>query len=303
MSATTRGTRQSMTTSTICRAVIAITGILVLGVLIGLAIFYRPSGFQVELSSDGKVVLPFEDSTVSLADVLDKALAAEDDDGTGERLAKAVLATRGYYHFSDRRLAHVLRDLSEEEGTEGFTSAVRGLLYDLEGPFARPYTFAGARDGRLLNAFEDLDPKGKDPEAVSPLLSTLWRMNLNHDGVFRPRPVNASVRPDANVERNRAAVCFGSVLEGKEVMISGHGVLQRAVVDTDQVCVPRSLRELLAGQPEHLRLAPEDFAVLQGSGDAGGRASELQVTLIVSPKHFGSRISPPQSPLISPQNR
>lgn len=302
MSATNGGTRQTKTTSTICRAVVAITGIVVLGVLIGLAIFHRQSGFQVELGKEGKVALNFEGSKASLAEVLDKALIAEDDGSSEKRLAEMVLATRGYYHVSDRRLAHALRDLREEEDTRDFTSAVRELLYNLEGPFARPHTFSGARDGRLLRAFEDLDPEGKDPEAVSPLFSSLWRMSLNHDGVFRPRPVSAAVKPDANVNRNRAAVCFGSILEGKEVLISGPGALQTAVVDADQVCVPRSLRELLAGEPEQLRLAPDDFAALQGSTTADGRVTELQVDLIVSPKHFASRISPPEPPLRVPQH-
>jgi len=273
------------------RAAIAITAIIAFAGIIGLAVLHRDSGFEVVLDKEGRVSLDFEGSQVDFADVLDRVLSAEDGASSEKVLAEAILETRGYYHVTNVRLVDALRSLPPGDDNQPFTDALRNLLFDLQGPFARPYTFAGADDDRLLDALKDLDRKttNGDPSAVSPLLSGLWRMSLDVNDIFRPRPINASLQRSPDVEPGSARACVNSLLDQKQITIVSGGVMKTAFVRADRLCAkrPPTARELLAGRSEMLYMAPDDMDGITSSLSSGADAASAEVEVMVSPKFFG----------------
>lgn len=273
------------------RAAIAITAIIALAGIVGLAVFHRNSGFEVVLDKEGRVSLDFEGSQVDFADVLDRVLSADDGVSSEKVLAEAILETRGYYHVTNVRLVDALRSLPPGEDNQPFTDALRNLLFDLQGPFARPYTFAGADDDRLLDALKDLDRKttNGDPSAVSPLLSGLWRMSLDVNDIFRPRPINASLQRSPDVAPGSARACVNSLLDQKQITIVSGGVMKNAFVRADRLCSqpPPSARELLAGRSEVLYMAADDVDAISSSLQPATGAAAVDVEVMVSPKYFG----------------
>ena len=292
-----------MTPST-SRVIIFVTAILAVAAIVVYAIVNRDSAFEASVDSKGRIVLKFDNNEVSFAQVLDDIFNAED--ASKKNAAEDALAGRGYYHYTDVALVNALRDLQRGEETEEFAVALRGLLYDLHGPFARPDTLSGARDDRLLAAFEDLDPKLSevDPEAVNPLLSALWRMSLNIEGIFRPRAIRAELRSADNVPPRQAAACINSFLDRKEVFGSIGGELWGVMVEGGRLCsqAPPSVRALLAGWPEELHVAPSDFRRLASAAGVDGDAATVTIELVISPKYyksFGSMVSlPSEAPIV-----
>ena len=289
------------------RAAIAITAIIALAVIVGLAIFHRDSGFEVVIDGEGGVSLSFEDNKVDFAELLDRVLAAEADGSLQKEAAEAILENRDYYHITSTRLVDALRNLPDDAADQPFTQAWRDLLYDLKGPFARPYTFAGADDAGLLGALTDLDPElvdqksrttngsGKTEELpVSPLLSALWVSFLNGAEVFRVREIHATIVPKESIASGSAKACLNSLLDKKHVTIVTGGVMKSAYVYADAFCPGRRLsaQELLAGQREKLFMAPADVAALAGDARAasasGGETMPLDVRVVVAPKFFGA---------------
>jgi hypothetical protein len=268
---------------------IAIVAVVALAVVVGYAITTRDSGFEVVIDRERGVTLSFEERRIELGELLLRVLAEDGDTSTQRQLAEAVLERQGYYHLGNIRLADALRTLAADDPS-GLAAELRRLLYDLQGPFATPHTLAGAPDDRLLQAFDALDIDfGKadevTPEAVSPLLASLWQQSLNRDGVLRPRAIRATLRPAGGIERHRALACTNSVLDGKEVTVSGGHVLMRFRVDANQFCdrpAPRP-RELLVGVAERLYVPREDFAELVG----GEQRTSKDVRLVVSPRALG----------------
>jgi hypothetical protein len=271
------------------------TAIVAIAAVVSFALYFRDSGVEIVLDKEGRVTLDFADNQVDFADLLDRVLAADDGQSSEKVLAEAILENRGYYHVTNVRLVDALRALPPSDDNERFTAALRELLYDLQGPFARPYTFAGADDDRLLDALKDLDPKttNGDPQAVSPLLSGLWRMSLNVDDLFRPRPINATIREADDVAPEIARACVNSLLDQKQITIVSGGVMKTAFVRADRLCPqpPPSARELLAGMREVLFMAPDDVAdvtsSVQRTANDDGRPPSLEVEVMVSPKYFG----------------
>lgn len=274
---------------TASRAAIAITGIVALALIASLGIFYRQAGFKMTMGEgEHSIVLDFQGNTVNVAEVLDKMLDTDGADASSKELTEALLANRGYYHVSDPRLINALRDLpAGEESAEPF----RRLLYELKGPFDKPYTFAGADDERLLDALKELDPKttGGNPLMVNPLVSGLWQMSLNVDAIFRPRPINAALEPLQGVAPGSARACVSSLLDQKQITIVSGGIMKTAFVRADRLCpqAPPSARELLAGKPELVFMAPEDVADISSSLRPDAEVASVEVEVMVSPKYLG----------------
>jgi hypothetical protein len=99
-----------------------------------------------------------------------------------------------------------MRDIEETEATRDAVRAVRTMLYDLAGPFARPATFLEARDDRVLLAIDDL----YEHNPASPVVAKLWEMSLDMKGIFEPRDIRISIREDKSLASGVAATCAGT---------------------------------------------------------------------------------------------
>lgn len=197
---------------------LAILAVVALAALYALVQTGQGGGLEI---TRGGVKVEFERGD-SLADVIDRAL--EDPAQRGE-LAR-VLAPHDFYHIQDVRWTNRLREIDAEPGVR---DSLLQLLYDLDGPFSLPGTFALA-DDRLYAAVVELDDKLKAFEPDTPnasanaFFATIWRDQLNQDGVFQPRSFRANVinleAPHA-IEHGRHVVyvCPGSELEGRNLTL------------------------------------------------------------------------------------
>jgi|GEM_PF-2457795 len=283
------------------RAVVAVVAIIALATIVGLSIFYRDTGFEVVIDREKGITMTFDESEIDLPDLLLDLLAEDGSSGNHRQMVEAVLERQGYYHMSNLRLADALRTLSADD-PNGLAAALRELLYDLDGPFAPPHTLAGATDDRLLRealaALEvDLDKiAALTPEAVNPLLASLWEQSLERDGVLKARPIQAVLRPAGNIEPGRAFACDLSMLDNKEVTIVGQG--GRLLVEANVFCDPPAPqpRELLGGAVERLWVSREDFAVLAG----GEQRGSMDVRLNPSPRAFRAFVPEPPGAATQP---
>jgi hypothetical protein len=106
---------------------------------------------------------------------------------------------------------HGYRAIEETETTRDVARAVRTMLYDLVGPFARPATFLEAPDDRLLLAVDDLYERNP----VSPIITKLWEMSLDFKGIFELRNIRVSGQEDPSLPSGVAATCVGNIWLGK----------------------------------------------------------------------------------------
>ncbi len=275
---------------TASRAAIAITGIVALAVIASLGIFYRQAGFKMTMGEgERSIVLDFQGNSVNVAEVLDKMLDTDGTDASSRELTEALLANRGYYHVTDPRLINALRDLpADEESAKPF----RRLLYELKGPFDKPYTFAGADDERLLDALKELDPKttSGNPLMVNPLVSGLWQMSLNVDAIFRPRPINAALEPLQGVAPGSARACVSSLLDQKQITIVSGGIMKTAFVRADRLCSaaatqrPRAARRQVRARSSWRRKTWRTFRARCGLTPM---SATVEVEVMVSPKYLG----------------
>ena len=136
------------------------------------------------------------------------------------------------------------------------------MLYDLAGPFARPKTLLEARDDRLLLAIDDLYERSPD----SPIITKLWEMSLDLEGIFAPRDIRISVREDETLPSGIAATCVGSIWLGKVGLIriddeGGAAIGPR--IERAKVC-RASAQETQERKPQ-VWLSPSDMSNLFGN--------------------------------------
>jgi hypothetical protein len=256
--------------------------IIVIGLIIGsallTAILFRPGSFTVVAQSRGfgSVEFKFNQSQVSLGEVLNALLSEQPGSQVNSSERKTLIATilraHGFYSIPSEDAVSALRSMQDGEGTHAFMHEVRELLYDLEGPFAPPSTFAEARDARLLEALEDLARR----HPTSPLVVRLWQMNLNLEGIFSPRPVKTVVKVDQTLQAGIAATCSGSPLLEKA------GIIQAAVKNDEaqsmikvlmhkaKLCRSPTAEEILGGQEVRLWISVTDMENLLLRDDVAG---------------------------------
>lgn len=240
----------------------------------------------------------------SLETVVKRALEAD------RELAEGDLAQLGFLAMSNVKIADELRRLKEGDAV---AAAIRKVLWDLDGPFALPGTFAGA-DKRLIGALEDLDRVKTDTGQISELLAEIVLMSVDRRGVFQPRDFAGEMRRLPGVSAPdglaRVYVCPGSPLAGKNIRIT----LQHASRDdpeTEDFTIfsgvmvqdpsrmrcdgpARKLTELLAGAPAQLGLEASDFARLSAGAPPGSIPIRgLKVSFTVHPTDYTRLELPP----------
>lgn len=245
--------------------VILILGVAFLAVVLT-AVLYRGSGFKISAGGpENRVEFDFQGDNKSLEAILDEML------NEAGPVVISVLAQHGFLRFPSRDLAERIRQLQiaeEKREVVDFAIAIRTMLYDLKGPFARPQTFREASDDRILDALDDLSDD-------SPIRATLWQMQLNWQGIFTPPPLTLLARESHSLSELEAAVCVGSVLLDKRLMISGpKGLVQVHVNQSRLGCNARKGTDLLAGEAEEIWVA---------SGRLGLRNNEQSLRAYVYP--------------------
>ena len=270
-------------------------------VALGMVYLLQGQGFEMSYGG-GKGTLKVERSD-SLEAVILRALEKD------RELAEGDLAQLGFHSMHSVKVADELRRLKDDE----VAMAIREVLWDLDGPFALPGTFAGA-DKRLISALEDLDRVKTETGQISELLAEIVLMSVDRRGVFQPRDFAGEVRrlPGSAVRDGlaRVYVCPGSPLVGKDIRIT----LQHASRDDpeteDFTIFPgvivqdpsrmrcdgpfRKLTELLAGAPAELGLDADDFARLTAGAPPGGLPTRgLKVTFTVHPTDYTRLVLPP----------
>jgi hypothetical protein len=164
--------------------VILFTGlfaILMLATVIIILGLNRNSPFKISVGNE-KQSIEFEFyQNTSLGELLDKVLSQKAENSpdlkTQKHLVESVLEHYKFYAIpSEGAAAEIrrIRDAGRTKEAGRFVSAIRSMLYDLDGPFSQPKTLLGIRDDRLLNAFEDL--YSTSPQ--NPLLVALWERSL-----------------------------------------------------------------------------------------------------------------------------
>jgi hypothetical protein len=248
-------------------AIVAAFVAIVLGIVVIVATLYRSGSFSVVAQSQGlgSVELKFDQSQVSLSDILDRLLSDEPGSGVDtaarRRLISNILKAHDFYYIPSDDAVTALRRMKTTKSTREFMREVRGLLYDLSGPFSRPDTFIDAPDGRLLQALDDL----YNQSPSSPLAVALWEMNLNLQGIFNPRAINASIQLDPSLGNGIAATCTGSPLLEKV------GIIQpvvnndepqpmiRVFIQKSRMCQATKAEDLLGGKETTVWVSQADM--------------------------------------------
>ena len=209
----TRGPREGMwrTIRQLGMAAIAVVGVY----FIAQTLTAANEGGVVRVGSEGiEVEIPPETDLVDLlSDLLRPAIPEDADAATRRRIeaqtaaAAAALSSFGYIHpgndkaadelaaagffrTNDSRLVDALADLKSEDPV---VREIRGLLYDLRGPFALPGTLAGA-DKRLIDALNDLESISSKTGQISAFLTEMIDLSLDQRGVFKPRTFKAAIQ-------------------------------------------------------------------------------------------------------------
>jgi hypothetical protein len=125
------------------------------------------------------------------------------------------LQAHHFYRVPSVEAVSAIRGVEETGATRDMARAVRTMLYDLAGPFARPTTFLEAPDERLLLAIDDLYERNPS----SPVVTKLWEMSLDMKGIFEPRDIRISVREDKSLPSGVAATCTGNLWLGRVGLI------------------------------------------------------------------------------------
>ena len=258
----------------------------IVGIVIVVAILFRPGGFSVVAQGQGnnKLEFTFSDSRVDLGEILDQLLKQADESSdhmAKRRLVALTLQARGFYSLPSIEAVRALREIKETDQTREFVRAVRAMLYDLDGPFARPATFAAAPDARVLSGIDDLFER----EPSSPLLAKLWEMGLEMNGVFALRDIQVSLREDKSLKHRVAATCHGSILLGRVGVLRADEEKQpiEIRVEEGRPCAPTSPEGLIAGKGTPVWISPSDLNDLIG-GAAPTADKELHATLMPLPK-------------------
>jgi hypothetical protein len=254
----------------------------VIGVVLVVAVLFRPGSFRVVAQGQGtSVEFKFDDSRIDLNEILEQLLKRADsgtDAASKRRVIESILQAHGFYPLPSVEAATVLRGMQETEATREFVRAVRAMLYDLAGPFSRPATFLDAPDDRVLLAIDDLFQH----KPASPVLAKLWEMSLDMKGIFAPRDIKVSIREDRNLKTRVAATCHGSILLGRVSLlrIDEAGRMVEVRVTEAKPCGPTSPEGLLADQRTTVWISPADMHDLTGNGLA---RSEQDLHAILTP--------------------
>jgi hypothetical protein len=257
----------------------------IVGIVIVIAIFYRPGGFSVVAQGQGNSLeFRFADSRVDLGEILDQLLKQADgspDPTSKRRLIALTLQAHGFYNLPSMEAVRALREIKETDQTREFVRGVRAMLYDLDGPFSRPATFSDAPDARVLSGIDDLFER----EPSSPLLAKLWEMGLEMNGVFALRDIQISLREDKSLKNRVAATCHGSILLGRVGVLRTDEEKQpiEIRVDEGRPCAATSPEGLIAGKRTPVWISPSDLSDLIG-GAASTGDKELHATLMPLPK-------------------
>ena len=252
-------------------------------------------GFSLDFG-DGKASLEVS-SQDSLESIVQRALEKDRDLATGD------LAQLGFHSLESVTLADALRTMkSEDEQSAKVARAIRTVMWNLEGPFAPPLTFAGA-DDRVATALDDLEAALRERGEANALLAELLRRSLKREKLFRTRSfaVDLEIAPGDKAETpygwSKFFICAGSELVGANVTLWARGPslpegfveLPGVLADDDPIrndCAePRKLEDLLAGASEKLALDRETFAELVGDAEIGpDELNALGVKITVHPR-------------------
>ena len=247
-----------------------------------IAIFFRPGAFTVVAEGQGaSIKLNFADSRVDLSELLDKLLEETGSGADAEpkrRLVLSILQSHHLYRIPSVEAVTAIRGLEETGATRDVMRAMRAMLYDLAGPFARPETFLEAPDDRLLLAIDDLYERNP----ASPVVAKLWELSLDMKGIFEPRDIKISIREDRSLPSGVAATCAGNVWLGRVGLIrmedEGQAISPR--IDIAKAC------GVSTGEPQREKksqvwLSPGDRNNLIGNETSG---KELEAILTPLPK-------------------
>ena len=240
-------------------------GLIAVGIaaVIIVAIFFRQGAFSVVAEGQGaSIKLNFAESRVDLSQLLDK-LVEETGEGhdadAKRRLVSSILQAHHYYYVPSVEAVTAIREIGETDAARDSARAMRTMLYDLAGPFARPATL---RDDRFLLAIDDLFNRHPD----NPIITKLWEMSLDLEGIFEPRDIRISVREDESLPSGVAATCVGSILLGKVGLIriddeGGAAIGPR--IERAKVC--RASAEEAQERKPRVWLSPSDLSNLVGN--------------------------------------
>jgi hypothetical protein len=260
----------------------------ILGGIVAIAILYRPGSFSVVAKSQGNSIeLTFAESRVDLNEILDRLLsqtAGNDTEATKRRrLIAGILQAHGFYHIPSEDAVLALRGIHESDSTRPFIRAVRGMLYDLAGPFSRPATFLEAPDDRVLLALNDL----LDRNPASPLLARLWEESLDFKGIFSPREISIVIREDRYLSSGVAATCAGSILLNRTGQVINGDLSVPLRFARTKPCSPTSAEDMLAGKVASVWISQHDMHALTDTETTTlARESGLQAKLVPLPVYL-----------------
>jgi hypothetical protein len=256
------------------------------------AIFFRPGAFSVVAEGQGaSIKLNFANSRVNLNEVLEKLLEESGSGADAEakrRLVLSILQAHHLYRVPSVEAVMAMRGIEETETTRDAVRAMRMMLYDLAGPFARPATFLEAPDDRLLLAIDDLYQRNP----ASPVVTRLWELSLDMKGVFEPRDIRVSIREDRTLPPGVAATCAGNVWLDRVGLIrmedEGQAISPR--IDVAKACGP-SAGESQPERKSQVWLSPSDRNNLIGN-ETSGAGKEIYAILTPLPKTLVPEASP-----------
>jgi hypothetical protein len=212
-----------------------------------------PVDFTIEVGGN-KIGVDVKESQITLTEFINH-LESEEPKGFA-----TVLQAHGFYRVPSIEAAKALRQIEETEDTREFVQLVRGILYDLAGPFKRPETLLDAPDDRVISALNDLF----DRKPASPVLAKLWEESLNWTGIFSVRKISISIREDKTLRKGIGATCAGSILLNRDSQVSADeegGGFTLHIAET-RPCSPTSPLEMLAGKAAAVWISPHDMSAL-----------------------------------------
>lgn len=261
-------------------------------IIIALAIKWRTSAFKVVVNGEGRqVTFEFEKQEVKLSELLDHIISRRDegadDDKAEWRTVLGMLNSHGFYYIPSVEVVSAIRNLRETDDNRDVFKAFRQLLYNLEGPFSRPWTFTEAVDDRVLLALEDLDKHNPS----NPLIARLWEMSLEWEGIFKPRPIKLSIQEDSTLKEGIASTCAGSILLDKAGVIvykqneDSHFI--ELLINKPRTCPATSSEDLLAGEGVRVWISLNDIRRLLKE-ETISREDSYDIELFLLPRSLSS---------------
>jgi hypothetical protein len=244
-----------------------------------------PVTLNMEVAGN-KIGVDVKGSQITLAEFID-GLEAKEPKGFA-----AELQAHGFYRVPSVEAATALRQVVETDDTREFVQLIRGILFDLAGPFRRPETLLDAPDDRVISALSDLF----DRKPASPVLVKLWEESLNWTGIFSMRKINISILEDKTLRKGVGATCAGSILLDRDNQVStseeGAGFTTLHITEK-RPCSPTSPLEMLAGKAAVVWMSPLDMsALIEAETPTSTKKNELRATLFPMPIYLTSPAGP-----------